>query len=99
MEGIGPIRAIVEKDPGNVFGQFILGLGGIKSGQYDKAIERFLIVIKKDPDNLEATLNLAEAYDRKGDKANAIKWYTIVKQKIMVPEAQKELDARIKLLQ
>jgi tetratricopeptide (TPR) repeat protein len=99
MEGIAPIRKIVEKDPGNVFGQFILGLGGIRSGQFDKAIERFKIVIDKQPDNIEAALNLAEVYDRKGDKANAVKWYRHVRQKIANAEAQKELDARIKALQ
>lgn len=99
MKGIAPIRAIVEKNPGNVFGQFILGLGGIKSGQYDKAIERFKIVVEKQPDNLEAALNLAETYDRKGEKDNAVKWYREVKQKIQNPEAQKELDVRIKALQ
>ncbi len=99
MKGIAPIRAIVEKNPDNVFGQFILGLGGIKSGQYDKAIERFKIVVEKQPNNLEAVLNLAETYDRKGEKGNAVKWYKEVKQKIPNPEAQKELDARIKALQ
>jgi len=98
MIGIGPIRAIVEKNPNNTYAQFILGLGGIRSGQYDKAIERFLIVVGKEPDNLEASLNLAEAYDRKGDKANAAKWYRQVKEKIPNPEAQKELDARINSL-
>ncbi|MDB5248981.1 MAG: tetratricopeptide repeat protein [Segetibacter sp.] len=99
MEGIGPIREVVQKNPDNLFGQLILGLGGIKSGQYDKAIERFLIIVNKQPENLEATLNLAEAYDRKGDKANAVKWYKVVKEKIPNPEAQKELDIRIKALQ
>jgi tetratricopeptide (TPR) repeat protein len=98
MEGIAPIRDIVEKNPDNTFGQFILGLGGVKSGQFDKAIERFQIVVKKEPDNLEATLNLAEAYERKGDKANAIQWYTVVKDKIPNAEAQSELDKRIKAL-
>ncbi|MCY7420598.1 MAG: hypothetical protein LH478_02520 [Chitinophagaceae bacterium] len=95
MIGIAPIREIVEKNPDNLFGQLILGLGGIKSGQFDKAIERFLIIANKQPDNLEAILNLAEAYDRKGDKVNAVKWYGVVKNKVGNPEAQKELDARI----
>jgi tetratricopeptide (TPR) repeat protein len=99
MEGIATIREVVERNPDNIFGQMILGLGGIKSGQFDRAIERFSIVAKKEPDNLEAILNLAEAYDQKGDKANAVKWYLAVKQKISNPEAQKELDARIKALQ
>jgi tetratricopeptide (TPR) repeat protein len=99
MEGIASIREVVQRDPDNMFGQLILGLGGVRSGQFDRAIERFLIIVKKQPDNLEAALNLAETYDQKGDKANAIKWYTVVRDKIPNPEAQKELDTRIKALQ
>lgn len=99
MEGIGPIRQIAEKDPNNMYAQFILGLGGIRSGQYDKAAERLLLVVQKQPNNLEAAINLAEAYDRKGDKANAVKWYGYVKDKIPNEEVQKELDQRIKALE
>jgi tetratricopeptide (TPR) repeat protein len=99
MKGIAPIRQIVEKRPDNAFGQFILGLGGIRSGQYDKAIERFKIVMSLQPNNLEAALNLAETYDRKGEKENAVRWYRLVKQKVANPDAQKELDARIKALE
>lgn len=99
MEGIATIREVVQRDPNNMYGQFILGLGGVKSGQYDRAIERFLIVAQKEPNNLEAILNLAEAYDQKGDKANAIKWYKTVKAKVANPDAQKELETRIKALQ
>ena len=54
MEGIGPIREVVQRDPDNLYAQMILGLGGMKSGQFDKAIERFKIVVDKQPDNLEA---------------------------------------------
>jgi len=99
MEGISAIREVVQRDPDNMFAQMVLGLGGVKSGQFDKAIEHFTIIVNKEPDNLEAILNLAEAQDQKGDKANAIKWYKVVKGKIANPEAQKELDARIKALQ
>ena len=99
MEGIAAIREVIQRNPDNMFAQMILGLGGVKSGQFDKAIERFTMVVNKQPDNLEAALNLAEAYDQKGDKANAVKWYRAVKEKIFNPEAQKELDGRIKALQ
>ena len=99
MEGIAAIREVVQRNPDNLFAQTILGLGGVKSGQYDKAIERFTIVVNKQPDNLEAALNLAEAYDRKGDKANAVKWYKTVREKVFNDEARKELDSRIKALQ
>lgn len=99
MQGILPIRQIVEKDSNNLYAQMILGLGGVKSGQYDKAAERFLFILKKQPDNLEAIFNLAELYDRKGDKVNAVKWYKASLEFIKVPEAVKEIEQRIKALE
>lgn len=99
MEGISLIREVIQRDPKNMYGQFILGLGGIKSGQYDKAIERFKIVVGQEPKNVEAMLNLAETYDRKGEKAAAVRWYKNVKVNVNNADAQKELDARIKTLQ
>lgn len=98
MQGILPVREIAEKDPNNMYAQYILGLGGKKSGQYDKAIERFKIIVDKQPDNIEVELHLAECYDMKGDKEDAIKWYSAVKKKIANPNAQKELDSRINSL-
>jgi tetratricopeptide (TPR) repeat protein len=99
MEGILPVREIAQKNPDNLYAQMILGLGGKKSGQFDKAIERFSIVVKKQPENMEALFNLAECYEEKGDKASAVKWYSEVRKLIKVPEAQKELDKRITELQ
>ena len=95
MQGILPIKEIAQKDPGNIYAQMILGLGGKRSGQFDKAIERFNLVVKKQPENIEALFNLAECYEEKGDKINAVKWYEAVKKIVKVPEAQKELEKRI----
>jgi tetratricopeptide (TPR) repeat protein len=95
MQGILKIREVVEKDPGNVFGQMMLGLGSKKSGQYDKAIERFLNVLKVDPENLDAIFNLAESYDIHNEKANAIKWYEEAKKRVAIPEAKQALEKRI----
>lgn len=99
MQGIMSIRQIVEKNPDNLYGQMMLGLGGIRSGQYDRAIERFTIVVNKQPQNAEAILYLAETYERKGDKANAVKWYKEAKANIAIPEAKTAIDERIKALQ
>jgi len=84
MEGILKIREVTEKDSTNIYAQMMLGKGSLLSGQYDKAIDRFLKVFGLEPANLDAILLLAEAYERTGDKANAVKWYqkslTLVKQ-------------------
>jgi tetratricopeptide (TPR) repeat protein len=99
MQGIMAVREIAQKNPGNLFAQMMLGLGGIKSGQYDKAVEHFLIIVKNQPGNLQAIFNLAETYERMGDKANAVKWYKEADKLIGVPEAKKEIEERIKSLQ
>ncbi len=99
MQGIMAIREVVARDSTNMYAQFMLGLGGVRSGQYDKAIERFLIVAHKQPHNLEATLNLAETYERKGDKQNAIKWYKATAEMVALPQAKNEIENRIKVLQ
>lgn len=98
MQGILKVKEVVDKNPRNAYGQFMLALGGKKSGQYDKAIERFLIVIQEQPSNLEAMVQLAECYELTNNKEEAIKWYTKVKDLVNIPEAQSALSKRIKEL-
>lgn len=95
MQGILEVRKVVQEHPENLYGQMVLGMGGKKSGQYDKAIERFNTVLQKQPGNLEAIFNLAECYELKGDKSGAIKWYQQAKELVKVPEAKTALDKRI----
>jgi tetratricopeptide (TPR) repeat protein len=99
MEGILVIKQVADKNPSNMYAQLILGLGDIRSGQYDKAVERLQTVIKNEPDNLRAIINLAETYERKGDKSNAVHWYKQAQNIINIPEAKQELEERIKSLQ
>jgi len=99
MQGIQQILEVARRDSGNMYAQFMLGLGGIESGQFDKAIERLTRVVHHEPGNVEAVLALAEAYERKGDKVSAISWYETSKKLINNPAWTKEIDQRIKLLQ
>jgi len=99
MQGILSIKEIADKDPNNMYAQMMLGLGGIQSGQYDKAVERFLTVIHKQPDNIEAILNLAGTYERMNNKTEAVKWYKEALNFIQVPQARKDIEERIKSLQ
>ncbi|HVZ25544.1 MAG TPA: tetratricopeptide repeat protein, partial [Sediminibacterium sp.] len=99
MKGILPVREIAEKHPDNLYAQLILGLGGKKSGQFDKAIERFQIILAHEPANLEAMFNLAECYELKGDKPDAVKWYKTLRKTVHIPQAEAEIDKRIKELE
>jgi len=73
-------------------------LGGKKSGQYEKAIERFLIVLNDQPNNIEAMVHLAECYELSNQKAMAINWYTKIKDLVNNPEAKTALSKRIQEL-
>ena len=92
------IREVAEKDPSNMYAQYMLGVGGLMSGQLDRAIERLLLVSSNQPDNVEVKLMLAEAYERKGDKMNAVKWYESVRPYISSPEILLELEKRMQSL-
>ena len=98
MQGILKVKEVVDKNPHNDYGQLILALGGKKSGQYEKAIERFLIVINDQPNNIEAMVNLAECYELTNQKAIAIQWYTKVKNLVNIPEAKMAVSKRIQEL-
>jgi hypothetical protein len=98
MEGILKIREVAERNPENVFAQFMLGYGGMVSGQTDKAIERFKKVFELDPSNTEAIFLLAELYEKSGNKKEAIVWYGKGLKDVKNPELIKALEEKIKSL-
>ena len=98
MKGISLIREVAARDSTNMYAQFMLGMGGLVSGQIDLAIQRLLKVAKNEPQNAEAVLALADAFERKNDKANAILWYERGKELIGDPDFIKEINQRISLL-
>ncbi len=95
MAGILKIREVAQKDSNNLFAQYMLGVGGVISGQYDKAVQRFERVARAQPDNLEVLFKLAETYETMGDKANAIRWYETIERGVKIPEMKTELQQRI----
>jgi len=98
MQGILKVKEVVDKNPQNIYGNMILGLGGKKSGQYPKAIERFLNILKLEPNNMEAMVNLAECYELSNQNSLAIEWYTKMKGILNNPEAKDAIDKRITAL-
>jgi tetratricopeptide (TPR) repeat protein len=98
MKGIQQLLQVVKKDSSNMQAQLVLGIGGVISTQYDKAVDRLQTVVKNEPGNIEAISWLADAYAGTGDKQNALKWYEISKRMINNPAYSKEVDERIKML-
>jgi Tfp pilus assembly protein PilF len=78
-----------------MYAQLMLGLGGMQSGQYDKAILRFLKVVHYDPGNLEAVLSLGEAYEKTGNIDSAKIWYTAAKKLTNNHELIDAIDERL----
>jgi len=99
MKGIQEILTVANKDTSNMKAQMLLGVGGMVSGQYDKAIERLNRVISHEPGNLEAMVYLADANAAAGNKQEAIKWYKISKRLANNPHYSEEVDKRIKSLE
>jgi tetratricopeptide (TPR) repeat protein len=98
MQGIQRILEVAHRDSTNMYAQFMLGLGGIESGQFDRAVERLTTVVRHQPANIEAILLLAEVQQQKGDKAEAIRWYEAAKKLISNPEMIRNIDQQIKTL-
>ncbi|MBE7173899.1 MAG: tetratricopeptide repeat protein [Williamsia sp.] len=98
MQGIQQILEVARRDSTNLYAQLMLGIGGVVSGQLDRAVERLQKVVAHDPSNVEALLTLADAYERKGDKVKAAQWYEASKQLIRNPVIIKEIDEHLKTL-
>lgn len=95
MQGVSILLDIVRKDSTNVDAQLMLGRFGIVSGQYDKAIARLDKILYSHPQNSEALLLLAEAYNAKGDKNKAVEMLKRCKKTVADPAAKKEIEKYI----
>jgi len=98
MKGIQQLLSVVRNDSNNMKAQLVLGVGGLISGQYDKALDRFKKIVLQEPANLEAVAYLADTYAALGERENAVKWYNISKQLANNPRYSKEVDNRISQL-
>ncbi len=62
MEGIALLRELIVKDSTNVDAQYYLGLFSVKSGQLDKAEERFNTVLALRPDDIKYQVEVGYQY-------------------------------------
>jgi cytochrome c-type biogenesis protein CcmH/NrfG len=75
MKGIMLLREVVAADPKHEMAQYNLGMLSVKSGQLDKAIERFNTVLEINPERTEVNFFLGQVYLQQGDTAKAIQSY------------------------
>ncbi|HEX8376873.1 MAG TPA: tetratricopeptide repeat protein [Pedobacter sp.] len=97
MQGITLLLDVVKQDPKNVKANLNLGLFSIKSGQFDKAVNRFKTVIEVAP-SPDAWFYLASAYENLGQKAEAITAYEKSKELAADPNLTRYVDSKIQEL-
>lgn len=99
MEGIGYLRKAVEVDPTNPKGHFYLGYFSERSGQLEKALERYTTVLELDPDNKQTHLYLAQVHEKMDNKAGAIEHLNEFRASLNDPKSIAEVDRQIETLQ
>lgn len=94
MQGIQLLLEVVKQDPENLKANLNLGLFSMKSGQYDKAVDRFKTVISHAP-SAEAWFYLASSYENMGKKTDAIGAYLKTKEIAADPNMSQFVDRKI----
>lgn len=97
MAGIALLREVVQADPKNLDANKTLGLFSMQSGQFDRAIDRFKTVIEIKAD-AESYFYLATAYEKIGQKSEAIAAYNKSKEMAADPTLSQYIDRQIEEL-
>ncbi|QHS54893.1 tetratricopeptide repeat protein [Mucilaginibacter sp. 14171R-50] len=97
MQGIALLLEVVKKEPKNHDAVLNLGMFAMKSGQYEKAVDRFKTLIAQ-KEEVEPYFYLAESYKQLGKKQEAIAAYQKCKDLMGDPVAGQRIDEYIKEL-
>jgi predicted Zn-dependent protease len=95
MQGIGILNNISQREPENYKVQLNLGYFSVKSGQFDKAEQRFLNVLEIEPKFVEAYLYLGDVAETVKDYDKAIKYYTLYKNSLSNEKIALEVEKYI----
>lgn len=95
MQGVTILRDMVAKDSTNIDAQLMLARFGLVSGQFDKTIARCEKVLYLSPQNPDALLMMAQAYEGMGNTEKAIEALTRCVAVVKEPEAKKAINAHI----
>ncbi len=95
MKGILLLREVVEKDPNHSNAHFNLGVLSVRSGQLDKAIERFEKVLAAEPDRVEARYLLGRTLIQQGQSQKGIEHLQQIKKYTSDPQVLEEVNKLI----
>ncbi|MBK6837141.1 MAG: tetratricopeptide repeat protein [Bacteroidetes bacterium] len=95
MQGILMLREVVKENPEHESAQFNLGILSVKSGQMEKAVERFEKVLLINPKRLEARYILGQTYMKLGNNEKALLNLEQVKKESSDPQLNQEVNSLI----
>ncbi|HNQ62034.1 MAG TPA: tetratricopeptide repeat protein [Bacteroidia bacterium] len=95
MKGIMMLRAVVEKDPQHANAQFNLGVLSVRSGQLDKAVERFYKALDADPARVEARYLLGRTLIQTGSGDKGIEQLRQIEKYTSDPQVLEEVNKLI----
>lgn len=98
MKGIMMLREVVTENPFHENAQLNLGFLSMKSGQFDKAVERFTKVLEINPSRVDMYVYIGEALVRMGEKDKAIENLEIFKNLANDPQMIQDVDEYIQTL-
>ena len=81
MKGIMMLRDVIKENPDHEMAQLNLGFLSVKSGQFDKAVERFNKVMTINPKRTDVYYFLGRTYYEAGKKDSALIWLEKLKKK------------------
>jgi len=98
MQGIMLLRELIKANPQNENALFNLGVLSMRSGQYEKAIERFEEILAISEKRHELLLYIADSYVQLGEKDKAIVYFSRFKSKTQDKGLIDEIDSYIEKL-
>ncbi|WP_207428450.1 tetratricopeptide repeat protein [Pedobacter sp. SYSU D00535] len=97
MQGIQLLLAVVKEDPKNIKANMNLGLFSMRSGQFQKAVDRLKTVLEQEQ-KPESWFYLATAYENLGQKQEAIAAYLKSKELAADPQITQFVDHKVEEL-
>lgn len=95
MQGISMLKEVEKRDSGNAKLNLTFAFFSVKSGQTDKAIQRFNKVLAADSNYIEVFLHLADIYEQQGNREKTIEMLKQYSRRTPDPTEKAEVNKYI----
>lgn len=99
MKGVGLLKEVLESNPEQKQALFTLGVLSIRSGQLDKALERFQKLVRIQPENGFYHFYLGTVHERSGNTEKAINAFKAYQKKVEQTKLKEQAKTKIEQLE